>query len=82
MNTYGERLKVTIFGESHGAGIGAVIDGLPAGEAVDLDAVMVQMRRRAPGSSELATARVETDEPMILSGLYRGVTTGSPLAVQ
>ena len=80
MNTYGERLKVTIFGESHGAGIGAVIDGLPAGEAVDLDAVMVQMRRRAPGSSELATARVETDEPVILSGLYRGVTTGSPLA--
>ena len=80
MNTYGEHLKVTIFGESHGPGIGAVLDGLPAGEAIDLDAVRVQMRRRAPGSSELATQRVETDEPHILSGLYNGVTTGSPLA--
>ena len=80
MNTFGDYLKVTIFGESHGPGIGAVVDGLPAGEAIDLDAVRVQMRRRAPGSSELATARVETDEPHILSGLYNGVTTGSPLA--
>ncbi len=80
MNTFGDYLKVTIFGESHGPGIGAVVDGLPAGEAIDLDAVRVQMRRRAPGSSELATQRVETDEPHILSGLYNGVTTGSPLA--
>ena len=80
MNTYGENLKVTIFGESHGAGIGVVIDGLPAGEAVDLEAVRVQMRRRAPGSSALTTQRSETDEPEILSGLYQGVTTGSPLA--
>ena len=80
MNTYGEYLKVTIFGESHGPGIGAVLDGLPAGEPIDLDAVRIQMRRRAPGSSELATSRVETDEPHILSGLYNGVTTGSPLS--
>ena len=80
MNTYGEYLKVTIFGESHGAGIGVVIDGLPAGEAIDLEAVRVQMARRAPGGSELATQRRETDEPEILSGLYNGVTTGSPLA--
>ena len=70
MNTYGEYLKVTIFGESHGAGIGVVIDGLPAGEAIDLEAVRVQMARRAPGGSELATQRRETDEPEILSGLY------------
>ena len=79
MNTYGELLKVTIFGESHGAAIGAVIDGLPAGEAIDLEAVRAELRRRAPGSSALTTQRVETDEPEILSGLYNGVTTGSPL---
>lgn len=80
MNTYGEHLKVTIFGESHGPGIGVVVDGLPAGEAIDLDAVRIQMRRRAPGSSDLTTHRSETDDPLIMSGLYRGVTTGAPVA--
>ena len=80
MNTYGAYVKVTIFGESHGPAIGVVLDGLPAGETIDLEAVRAEMRRRAPGSSELATKRVETDEPEILSGLYQGVTTGSPLA--
>ena len=55
MNTYGERVKVTIFGESHGPAIGVVLDGVPAGEAVDMDAVRIQMRRRAPGSSDLTT---------------------------
>ena len=80
MNTYGEYLKVTIFGESHGPGIGVVVDGLPAGEAIDLDAVRIQMRRRAPGSSDLTTHRSETDDPLIMSGLYRGVTTGAPVA--
>ena len=80
MNTYGQLVRVTIFGESHGPGIGVVVDGLPAGEAIDLDAVRVQMRRRAPGGGgDLATPRRETDEPLILSGLYRGRTTGSPV---
>ena len=80
MNTYGECLKVTIFGESHGPGIGVVVDGLPAGERIDLEEVRVQMRRRAPGSTELGTPRKETDEPLILSGLYHNQTTGSPVA--
>ena len=79
MNTYGEFVKVTIFGESHGPGIGVVVDGLPAGERIDLEAVRVQMRRRAPGSTELGTPRKETDEPLILSGLYHNKTTGSPV---
>ena len=57
MNTYGTCLKVTIFGESHGPGIGAVVDGLPAGEEIDLEAVRVQMRHRAPGASDLTTHR-------------------------
>ena len=79
MNTYGQLIRVTIFGESHGPGIGVVVDGLPAGESVDLGAVRVQMRRRAPGGGDLTTSRKETDEPLILSGLYHNKTTGSPL---
>ncbi len=79
MNTYGQFIRVTIFGESHGPGIGAVIDGLPAGEEIDLEAVREQMRRRAPGGGTLTTARRETDEPQILSGLYQNRTTGSPV---
>ncbi len=73
----GGRLKVSIFGESHGPAVGAVLDGLPAGEAVDLDAVNAEMARRAPGHSPLATARLETDEVQVVSGLYGGKTTGS-----
>ena len=79
MNTYGQLIRVTIFGESHGPGIGVVLDGLPAGESIDLEAVRVQMRRRAPGGGDLTTPRKETDEPLILSGLYHNKTTGSPL---
>lgn len=76
----GERLRVLVFGESHGAAIGAVADGLPAGEAVDLDRLAALMARRAPGGA-LATARKEADAVRVLSGLKDGVTTGAPLAV-
>lgn len=79
MNTYGQFVRVTIFGESHGPGIGAVVDGLPAGETIDLQAVRTEMRRRAPGGSGLTTPRKETDEPLVLSGLYHNKTTGSPV---
>ena len=72
MNTYGERVKVTIFGESHGPAIGVVLDGVPAGEAIDMDAVRIQMRRRAPGSSDLTTHRSETDDPLVMSGILNG----------
>lgn len=79
--TLGEKIKLTIFGESHGLGIGCVIDGLPPGCAIDLDAVKKEMQRRAPGKSPLATARNEKDAFMIESGFFEGRTTGTPLCV-
>ena len=76
----GNKLKISIFGESHGAGIGVVIDGLPAGFSLDTDCINRQMKRRAPGTSILSTSRKEEDEYKILSGIFRGKTTGTPLA--
>lgn len=75
-NTFGQKLKVTIFGESHGVAIGCVIDGLPAGISIDWDAVRQDMARRAPGSSALATPRKEKDalksSPVISMTTRRG----------
>lgn len=79
--TLGEKIKLTIFGESHGLSIGCVIDGLPPGFVIDLDAVKKEMQRRAPGKSPLATARNEKDAFMIESGFFEGRTTGTPLCV-
>lgn len=79
MSSWGNSVKISIFGESHGEGIGVVIDGLPAGEKIDLDAVYLQMARRAPGKDKAATPRLEKDIPRILSGMLDGVTTGAPL---
>ena len=81
MNTWGEKLRLSIFGESHGGGIGIVMDGLPPGFAPDMEEVAAEMARRAPGQSALTTARRESDTPEILSGLFNGTTTGAPLAV-
>lgn len=81
-NTFGNTLHLTIFGESHGTAIGCVIDGLPAGIAIDWDKVSFEMRRRAPGSSPLATPRKEKDEFEILSGYFDGHTEGDSLAMQ
>lgn len=78
-SVWGERVKLTIFGESRGAAIGIVIDGLPAGEAVDMEQCQAELARRAPGQCELASARKEPDEVRILSGIYNGMTTGTPL---
>ena len=75
----GEKLKVSIFGQSHGEAIGVVIDGLPAGEAVDLDQLQLFLERRAPGRNRLATQRREADVPRVLSGLAEGRTCGAPL---
>ena len=80
MNTFGENLKLTLFGESHGEAIGMVLDGFPAGESLDIDFIREQLARRAPGGSELSTARLEADDPVILSGLLDGHTTGAPLS--
>ena len=79
MNTFGENIKLTIFGESHGDAIGMVLDQLPAGEDVDISQVVEELARRAPGQSELATARSEEDKPIFVSGLMNGHTTGAPL---
>lgn len=76
---FGNRLKISVFGQSHGQAIGVVIDGLPVGEPIDTDALARFMARRRPGQSALSTARQESDLPIILSGLQDGVTCGSPL---
>lgn len=77
---WGKNIHFSIFGESHGEAIGIVIDGLPAGEAVDTNEIQLQMARRAPGNDPTSTPRKEADEPHILSGLLNGRTTGAPLA--
>ena len=76
---WGNSLKVAIFGESHGNAIGITIDGLPSGVEIDMDKVLEEMARRAPGKSKLSTARNEKDAPEILSGFFEGRTTGTPL---
>ena len=72
-------MKYSIFGESHGPAIGVVLDGVPAGLELDMDAIRFDLARRAPGKSALSTARKEADEPRILSGVFEGRTTGAPL---
>jgi len=79
MNTFGENIKLTLFGESHGEAIGMVLDGFPAGENIDIDGVREQLSRRAPGKSELSTPRTEADEPVFLSGILNGHSTGAPI---
>ncbi|MEA4993234.1 MAG: chorismate synthase [Oscillibacter sp.] len=76
---FGNRLHISIFGESHGRAIGAVADGLPAGETVDMEELARFLARRRPGQNALSTSRQETDVPEFLSGLQGGVTCGSPL---
>lgn len=76
---WGNKLKVSIFGESHGVGSGITIDGIPSGFEINLEEVMKEMSRRAPGKSNLSTARKESDVPEILSGFFEGKTTGTPL---
>lgn len=80
MSTYGEKIKLTVFGESHGEAIGAVLSGVPAGYKIDMDKVLVQMARRAPGKDKTATPRLEKDFPEVKSGILNGVTTGAPIA--
>lgn len=75
----GEKVKISVFGQSHSCGIGIVIDGLPAGKKIDLDNVQTFMERRAPGRNQYSTNRREPDMPEIISGLVNGVTCGAPL---
>lgn len=78
-STYGDKIKISVFGESHGNGIGVVIDGLPAGVKIDMDSVLTQMSRRAPGKDRTATPRKESDLPKVLSGMLGDTLTGAPL---
>ncbi len=79
-STWGNKIKLTVYGESHSRAIGGVIDNLPSGLDVDPDEITFELKRRATGSSALATARKEPDIPEILSGVVNGKTTGTPLA--
>ncbi len=76
---FGRLIKISVFGQSHGEAIGVVIDGLPAGEAVDMEELAAFLDRRRPGKSPLSTSRQEADAPEFLSGLVDGVTCGTPL---
>ncbi len=78
-SVWGNALKLSIFGESHGSGIGVVLDGYPAGIPFDEDFVLSEMARRAPGKNKQSTARSEADLPRILSGIYHGHSTGTPI---
>ena len=78
-NTFGNIFKLTTFGESHGPGIGGIIDGMPAGITVDLDFLQSELNRRRPGQSALTTDRKEADKVELLSGIFEGKTTGCPI---
>lgn len=79
-STYGENLKLSIFGQSHGAAIGMVLDGIPAGQKIDTDALQQFLSRRAPGNGDWSTPRKEADQPEFLSGIVDGATCGAPIA--
>jgi chorismate synthase len=78
-STWGSKFRISVFGESHGDGIGVVIDGLPAGFAIDFDAVRQELARRAPGQDATATPRRESDVFEVFSGIFNERTTGAPL---
>ena len=79
MNTFGRKLTLTTFGESHAAAIGGVLDGFPAGVRIDLNFIQSELDKRKPGGSKFATARSEGDRVEILSGVFEGVSTGTPI---
>ena len=78
-STWGENVRISVFGQSHGEAVGVVIDGLPAGEPIDMEKLQRFLDRRAPGRSMLSTPRTECDTPKFLSGLVNDVTCGAPL---
>lgn len=77
----GQMFRVTTFGESHGGGLGAIVEGCPPGIALDLTAIQAELERRRPGQSSLVSARSEPDEVEILSGVFEGKTLGSPIGL-
>ena len=79
-SVWGNAIKLSIFGESHGGGIGCVLDGFPAGVPYDEAFILAEMDRRAPGKNRQSTARREKDLPKILSGVFEGKTSGAPIS--
>jgi chorismate synthase len=80
-NTFGEIFRITTFGESHGAALGVIIDGCPAGLKIDTAFIQAELDRRKPGQSAIVTQRKEADEFEILSGIFEGVTQGTPIGI-
>ena len=78
-NTFGNLFTLTSFGESHGAAIGGVVDGMPAGIPIDLDFIQHELSRRRPGQSRITTQRKEADQVELLSGIFEGQSTGAPI---
>ncbi len=80
-NTFGHLFRITTFGESHGGGVGVVIDGCPPQLAISAEEIQVDLDRRRPGQSKITTPRKETDTCEIISGVFEGKTTGTPIAI-
>lgn len=80
-NNFGQLFKITTFGESHGEALGVVIDGMPSKIEISIPGLMLDLKKRAPGKEKGMTSRIEGDEPIILSGIFEGKTTGAPIAV-
>ncbi len=82
MNSFGFKFKFTTFGESHGKAIGCIVDGVPAGLKIDEEFIQSELDKRRPGQNSLTTARKEADRVEILSGVFEGVSTGTPIAIR
>ncbi|MEE1943753.1 chorismate synthase [Pedobacter sp. KR3-3] len=80
-NSFGQLFKITTFGESHGVAIGVIIDGCPAGLTIDLDFVQSELDKRRPGQSKITTQRKESDTVQVLSGIFEGKSTGTPISL-
>ena len=80
-STFGNKFKITTWGESHGKALGVVIDGCPAGLPLTEDDIQVYLNRRRPGFSQFSTPRKESDQVEILSGVFEGKTTGTPISL-
>ena len=78
-NSFGNIFRLTSFGESHGSGVGGVIDGFPAGITIDMEFIQQELNRRRPGQSQLTTSRQEADKVEFLSGVFEGQSTGCPI---
>ena len=80
-NSYGKLFRITTFGESHGAAVGVIVDGCPAGLEISVEEIQAALDRRRPGQSDITTPRKEEDKVTLLSGIFEGRTTGTPIAM-